>query len=93
MVSEEEGYLIPCPFPSTFVLNIILVHNIIRSGSLFSTTEDYVVARGEELFAGELPALHPLRVHQLGQFCGRAGHSAWPDGVASDDAAIARDDV
>lgn len=36
------------------------------SGSLVSATGDYVVARGEELFAGELPAIHALRVHQLG---------------------------
>lgn len=63
------------------------------SGPLLGATGDNVVARGEELLAGELPPVHPLRVHQLGQLRGRAGHSARKDGVAGDDAALAGDDV
>lgn len=63
------------------------------SGSLFSAAGDNVVAGGQELFAGELPTLDAVRVHQLGQFRCRAGHCARKDGVARYDPVITGHDV
>lgn len=63
------------------------------SGSLFGAPGDHTVPGSEELFVGELSAIHPVRVHQLGEFCRRTGYCAREDGLARHYAFVFSDHV